>query len=451
MNVDPHSRLQLRLQNIIFVVLLIAFTGLLAYLTQQHSASFDWTQGQRNTLSKSSLDLLKTLDKPVHVTVYASESDTIRRPIQDLFGRYQRAYQKLDLQFINPETEPALVRERGITRNGEIVIQYAGRNEHIEQPTEQTVTNTLQRLARSEQRWLVFLTGHGERAPHGKANFGLSDWVKQLEQKGLRAESLNLTKTPQIPDNTAVLVISSPQVDLLAGEVDLIKQYVKKGGNLLWLSDPGPLHGLDSLAKQLGIEFLPGTIVDPTTQVFGINDPRFAIVPEYPAHAITQNFSTLTLYPQACGIKILKGTKWKTTPLMVSLPRSWSETGALTGSIKFNPGKDIKGPLTVGLALERSVKHDDKLKDQRVFVVGDGDFLSNAYLGNGGNLDLGLHIVNWLSHDDRFISIPAKTATDIRLKLTPIQEGVIAFGFLLVLPALLLGSGVMLWWKRRKR
>ena len=452
MNINPKSRLQLRLQNISFVILLVLLTGLLAYLSQQHSAEFDWTRGQRNTLAQASIELLDTLDKPIHFTVYATEAETLRKPITDLLSRYQRAYAQVSVEFINPETEPALVRERGITKNGEVVLQYAGRSEHLDRPSEQSVTNALQRLARSEQRWLVFLTGHGERAPHGKANFDLSDWVTQLEDKGLRAQTHNLAEHPQIPDNTAVLVIASPQVDLLAGEVTIIKQYVARGGNLLWLADPGSLHGLDSLAKQLGIEFLPGTIVDPTTQIFGISDPRFAIVPEYPAHAITQNFSTLTLFPQARGLKIIPGTDWQATPLLVSLKRSWAETGPLSGQIKFNAGSDIQGPLIVGAALQRTLtQKDNATLQQRVFVAGDGDFLSNAYLGNGGNLDLGLHIVNWLSHDDRFISIPAKTAMDIRLHLTPVQEGVIAFGFLLLLPLLLLGTGVTLWWQRRKR
>jgi ABC-type uncharacterized transport system involved in gliding motility auxiliary subunit len=453
MDINPKSRLQLRLQNITFVILLLLLTGLLAYVSQQHSAEFDWTRGQRNTLAQASVDLLQTLDKPIHVTVYATETETIRKPIEDLLSRYQRVYPQMEVEYVNPELEPALVRERGITTNGELVLQYAGRSQRLNRPNEQSFTNALQSLARSERRWLVFLSGHGERSPQGKANFDLSDWVSQLEDKGLRAQSHNLTEHPKIPDNTAVLVIAGPQVDLLPGEVDIIKQYVTKGGNLLWLTDPGSLHGLGSLAKQLGIEFLPGTIVDPTTRVFGISDPRFAIVPEYPAHAITQNFSTLTLYPQARGLKIIPDTdSWKATPIMVSLQRSWAETGPLSGQIEFNAGSDIKGPLIVGAALQRSLTNNKgEQVQQRVFVVGDGDFLSNAYLGNGGNLDLGLHIVNWLSHDDRLIAIPAKTAPDISLELSAVQEGMIAFGFLLLLPLLLLGTGVTLWWKRRKR
>ncbi len=84
-------------------------------------------------------------------------------------------------------------------------------------------------------------------------------------------------------------------------------------------------------------------------------------------------------------------------------------------------------------------------------VVGDGDFLSNAYLGNGGNLNLGMNIFNWLAHDDSFIAIPAKTAPDTSLNLSKIATGSIGLGFLIVLPLLLLGSGLVIWLKRRKR
>ena len=79
------------------------------------------------------------------------------------------------------------------------------------------------------------------------------------------------------------------------------------------------------------------------------------------------------------------------------------------------------------------------------------DFLSNTYLGNGGNLKLGLNIVNWLAHDDRFISIPAKTSPDLSIELTSTAKATIAFGFLILLPLLLGGTGTVIWLRRRKR
>ncbi len=84
-------------------------------------------------------------------------------------------------------------------------------------------------------------------------------------------------------------------------------------------------------------------------------------------------------------------------------------------------------------------------------IVGDADFLSNQYLGNGSNLEIGVNLVNWLSHDDRLISISPRPAPDTRLELS-MQERLFIFSFfLLVLPLGLLVSGLRIWLKRRKR
>ena len=45
----------------------------------------------------------------------------------------------------------------------------------------------------------------------------------------------------------------------------------------------------------------------------------------------------------------------------------------------------------------------------RIVVVGDSDFLSNTYLGNGANLEWGLNSLNWLSIDAVPMLIPPRT------------------------------------------
>ena len=64
-------------------------------------------------------------------------------------------------------------------------------------------------------------------------------------------------------------------------------------------------------------------------------------------------------------------------------PRGWVEMGKLDGSIAFDKARDVPGPVTIAVALERTV--GDRV--QRVVVVGNGHFLSNQFLGNGGNLE----------------------------------------------------------------
>jgi hypothetical protein len=91
------------------------------------------------------------------------------------------------------------------------------------------------------------------------------------------------------------------------------------------------------------------------------------------------------------------------------------------------------------------------LFDQRVAIIGDADFLSNRYLGNGSNLEIGVNLLNWLSHDDQLIAISPRPAPDTRLELSPQKQIAIATFFLVLMPLGLLASGLRIWLKRRRR
>jgi len=84
-------------------------------------------------------------------------------------------------------------------------------------------------------------------------------------------------------------------------------------------------------------------------------------------------------------------------------------------------------------------------------VIGDADFLTNSYLGNVGNLELGMSIVNWLSQDEAFVSIPVRTARDRTLNLGRNAQLALGLIFLALLPLVMVASGVTIWWRRRKR
>lgn len=453
MHVTPKSRLSIRLQNILFVLVFLVLIGMLAWLSTRYVYQADWTAGARNTLSPASQTLLKRLSGPLTITAYASEIQPLRKNISEMVKRYQRYKPDIRLSFVNPQTEPQRVRDLGISMDGELLLTYGARTEKLQDISEQSFTNALQKVARTDKRWLVFLSGHGERNPQGIANHDLGNWGRQLESKGFSVQTVNLAEAPQLPANTNVLVIAAPQVDLLPGEVKLIREFINKGGNLLWLSDPGPLHKLEAVAEQLGVEFKPGIIVDPNAQLFGVDNPDFAVVASYAGHPITQNFNSITLFPRAAGIDMQAPEGWQAQPFLTTLPRSWSETGELKGEIQFDAGSDSQGPLDIGVSLTREppVSASTQRTQQRVVVMGDGDFVSNMYLGNGGNLNLGLNIVNWLSHDDKLIAIGAATAPDTTLNLSRTASLMIGFGFLFVLPLALLGAGLTIWLKRRKR
>ena len=456
MEMSKKTRKQIRFQNITFMVLFLVIIGLLAGLSQRYSFDSDWTATGRNTLSDATVTLLQRMEQPVHITAFARESQLLatRKTISQVMGRYQKYKDDIQLTFINPDTSPDIVRQLGITVDGEMVIEYAGRKEHLQSIHEEAITNTLQRLMRSGEQHVVFIAGHGERHPQGKANHDLGRFVQHLKDKGIKSSTLNLNESPEIPADTAVLVIAGPQADYLKGEVKIIQDYVSNGGNLFWLHDPGKLFGLELLAKQLGVQFINGIVVDPTTQVLGISDPSFALVTRYGNHPVTRNFKFMTVFPQAAAIEhVSNDSNITATAFLNTVERSWSESGILHGVIEYNEGKDKAGPLTIGMALsiKKPGKENTEDKQQRIIVMGDGDFIANAYLGNQGNQDMGYNIINWLSHDDKFISIPVSMANDKELTFDNTSAAIAGLFFLMGLPVILLGAGVYIWLKRRKQ
>ena len=453
MEITKKTRNQIRIQSIIFIILFTAAITLLAWLSNQYKYELDWTENNKNTLSDISIKLLQQLPSPITITTFIPDGNLManRQYIKELVGKYQKHKDNITLNIINPDIAPDLVRKLKVTNYGEVVIEYEGRNEHITQLKEQTLTNTLQRLLRQGERKILFVTGHGERKPTGSANFDWNNFSDKLKIKGITTGLLRLNETPTIPD-VAAIVIASPQTDFLAGEVKLIQDYIERGGNLLWVHEPSKsLFGLEPLANLIGVNFYPGTIVDPTAQVMNVNDPSFAIITSYPSHTITRDFQYISIFPKAVAIDLSKiNSDWKVSPFLQTVPRSWSETGVLKGAIDYNAGIDIVGPLTIGLALTRKEnKENESTKNQRIVILGDGDFLSNTYLGNQGNLNIGHNIINWISNDDKFISIPSSDAVDKQLNISDLFGALIGLLFLVVLPLALLISGTLIWYKRR--
>lgn len=465
MEVTRKSRRRIRLQNTLFVVLLLAVAGVLAWLSTVYHYQADWTAAGRNTLSESSRLLLARTAGPVTLTAFVRDTPALRKGIRELVARYQRYKPDLALDFVNPDLDPARVRALGVTMEGEVIVGYQQRTEKLSELSEETLTNALQRLSRGGERWLLALTGHGERDLLGEANHDLGIWGRELTAKGIGVRSLNLAETAQVPDNTTALVIADPQISLFPGEVAAVIDYLRAGGNLLWLAEPDRDGGLASLAEYLGIRFHKGTVVDPTGRLFGIDNPTFTVITRYPAHPVTRDFNVVTLFPGSAGIETPDGAAWTAQPLLSTADNTWVESGPIAGAVRFDTGADTRGPVTIGVALTRRDSAADSAddapaaaadqpataRDQRVVVIGDGDFLANAHLGNGGNLDFGMNIVNWLASDDAFIAIPARTAEDLTLDLSDTGRLLIGGGFLLVLPVALLGAGLLIWWRRRKR
>lgn len=442
-------------QNSFFVLLFLILVFLLGFLSREYSYSQDITHSTRNTLTEGSVNVLKQMDGPVNMRVFVSQDDAYRKAINDFIARYQRTKPDITFEFINPAEEPKLAQDAGIRAEGEVIVEYQQREDRLIPPyVEQDMTNLLVRLSRSRDRAVMYLDGHGERNLLGLKNHDIGEFGAQLEKKGFKLANPDLTLAPEVPSNGAMLVIASPQVDISEIEVAKIKDYVEKGGNLLWLLDDENLRGLEPLAEYLGLQITRGVVIDLSSSQYGA-DPKVAFANTYGEHAITKNFMLRTLFPEARMIDATDSFEygWKVSRLVEVAPNGWLETGKVDANTKvtFDSKTDIPGPINIAVALEREYGK----KGQRVVVIGNGNFLANTFVGNGGNLDFGINVVNWLAGDDDLITILPKPLKDVNVVIPSdpwnrFLTMLIFFGFRLVLPIGLLVAGVLIWWKRRK-
>ncbi len=470
---------RLGFNSVLMVALFAIILGILNFLAARHNVRWDFSETKRFTLAPQTARLLRELPREVKATVFTGDQGPARLAYRDLFESYKTHTAKLTVEFVDPEKKPGLARRYAVTRPDTAVLESGKQETRITAATEQELTNALVRVTKDEKKTVYFLTGHSEHLLEDSDKEGYSFLKESLERQGYTPRSLSLYESKNIPADTSVLIMAGPQRPVSAGEQALIADYVKGGGRLIVLWDPGSRAGLEGLLAGWGLRSDDRTVLDTQTILGG--DLTMPVVNSYGPHEITQDLGKVfTMFPHARPIAFQdkQGTEWDFHPLAKSSPRSWGRPEpppAGVGQVRdFNPSKDTPGPLTLAAVVsarvgaggarvpgsagdgpppgEMDAPAKASAQDARhpaVLLVGDSDFASNAYLDFAGNSDFMLHAVAWLAEEKSLITIAPKNTAFGTFLLTAAQSNVLFSLQVLVLPGFLLATGFAVWRRRR--
>ncbi|TVQ85999.1 MAG: ABC transporter [Chromatiaceae bacterium] len=484
------QRLDRAAADLVYALLLFALLVLGGWLGSRHEQVWDWTSTRRNSLSAASEAVLARLQPGLDIRVFSAPGTPVGRAVEQLLQRYRRSRPDLRIRYVDPHLFPEQARAAEVRLHGQLLLEYQGRRETLQVLDEASLTNAIARLMLTDPPWIAVLEGHGERALHSAAGSDIGRLGQLLEQRGLRVRPLDLASQPAIPDNAGLLLLSLPTIDLFPGEAAAIRAYLKRGGNLLWLLDPpasagdsaagSPLRGLEPIADYLGIALLPGQIVDAAGAAFSQEAPTLAVLADWPDHPLGRSMTQPALFPGAVAFAVTMAPGWLLETTLGTGALSWNETGTIRGEIARDPtAGEQAGPLPLALVLSRphpatAPANPDPDRDpgagpepsadpapattdpgatpprQRVILVGDGDFLSNAHLDQGANQTLALRMVRWLLGREDLVEIPATPAAAPALQLPPARALAIRLGTLLILPLLLVGTGLLIHWQRAR-
>lgn len=454
------------------VLIVLGILVAVNYIGKKQNRRWDLTESSQFSLSDQSRNIVAKLDKPLHVMVFAQESQF--RTYRDRLQEYAYHSTQITTEYIDPDKKPSVAQQHNVQQYGTIVLQYDGRTERVTNNTEQDITNTIIKIVTGTPRKVYFTTGHGERDTGSGERDGYQVIYQALTDENYGVEKLVIVQTGEVPSDATVVVIAGPKTDFLQPEIDALKKYLEKGGKVLLLLDPRErvesptLGNLIAFAHDWGIDATDTIVVDGSGmgRLIGA-DASVPVAANYPSHPINQRFSVLTAYPLARGLVAVQGgVNGRTaSPVVESSPRSWAESdirGLLSsGDVALDEGKgDRPGPVMIAGAVAVRVnppelkpegvelKPDSDL-ESRLVIFGDSDFVSNGVIGIQGNKDMFLNTLGWLSQQENLISIRAREASDRRLTLTATQQSNIIWLSLLIVPGLVFGAGVYAWLRRR--
>lgn len=401
----------------------------LAYLLiKQFPYLSDLTQNKQRTLSQPTVELLNKVSAPIQLTLYSNNIEKMLAA-RSLVALYQQ-YHVVEFKQVNPMGADRL----------KITLDKKSQEVPLltQELTEKMLTQALFEAYQKENQWVAFLQGHGEPSPFSKQNTDFSWFTQALNNQGFKAQALSLYDTQLIPENTQLLVIANPKTELLPKERALIRNYIQKGHALLWLSGPDETPSLSPLLTDLGLEKLPGTVVeiDEKTQ----EARALSTIDNYPLHETTQTAYHPTIFPEAAAFKIRPveaQQQWQITPILTTKANAWTEKAdILTEPLQFNRQLgEVPGPLNIGFALNRPKQQGGS---QKIVIIGTAQFLNNANLVQEDNLNFALNLSTWLSRDAALITFPTPVANDLSLTFTPVQNGMREYGFKWIAPSLIL-------------
>jgi ABC-type uncharacterized transport system involved in gliding motility auxiliary subunit len=477
----------------------LGILGALNYIAYRNTKRLDLTKDRRFSLSDQTRKVLAGITEEAKITYF--QRGEIPSSVKDRLTEYQAASARLKVQYVDPWKSPGLAREYDVTSVPSLVLEYGGKRERFTNESEQEITNALIKVTREGTKTVCFVEGEGERNLDDAEGKGLSGAKAALEKSQYQTRKLFLMREKSVPADCAVLAIAGPKADVLAPGIDVVRDYVSRGGKLLVMLEPEledaqPQPNLVGLLD--GWNITPGR--DVVVDVSGLGElygtgPITPLVMEYTYHEITRDLQVMSAFHEARSMTAGTATKagLTTQDLVRTSNASWAETDlTLKEPVRMDEGKDRAGPVSLAVAATirppepevetkastegappaegedqpaegedqpaaeaKTAPDEEKAADApakpegRVVAVGDADFASNTLLGFPGNRDLFLNMVSWLAQDTDLISIRPKEPQDQRLILTGGQQLNLAWTSLILIPFSFVALGVLTWWRRR--
>lgn len=439
------------------VLAILVFLGILIlinFIFYKENIRFDLTKNKKFTLSNQTKKVLKQINQEIKIIGFFQKET--QSEAENLLKEYQAQNKKIKVEFIDPDAKPALAQKYGIERYGTLILEMGDRKQEITESSESDITSGILKLIEKEKekKKIYFLTGHGEKDIESGGDRSYTKIKHQLEKENYEVKTINLITKPEIPRDTAVLIIASPKNKILDKEKEIISNFLDKNGKVFILLDPKSEVkeevGFSDILAKWGIEVNNNLVIDPVN--YFLEDVGTIVIDKWILHKITENLPSV-FFPGVSKVSPKKDLPKDITvqTLAKTSNRSWLEANFANRNVKFDAGQDEKGPISIAVTAEKEKKDNEKKAGARLAVFGDSDFAVDAFSNILSNQDLFINTVDWLVEKEELISIRPKEQENRQVNLSGRQAKLVFYFTVIGMPLIVIVAGIAVWINRKKR
>lgn len=454
---------------IAIVLVIVILVNLLVAQIPTKYRKIDATATDIFVLSDTTKEILHNLDKDVTIYTIAQIGNE-NMYVENFVELYMKESSHIKHETVDPILNPQFIEDYGENLSqGSLMVECGTAHDGIElndmfietedSATAKTsitgidceglITSAIVRLTGDSTPKLYEVSGHEE-----------TDLTKKqgsyITRQNIDVLSFDFSKENTIPEDADMLLFNMPMKDLTDAQKEQVLQFMDDGKSVMVIMDTSRvkianrLTNFDEVMAKAGVGVEYKTVLEGDTDYWlQKNSPYFSKV-QLQKHSAT---NTCIEEERIIGVAMPDNiiltdednTDLKIEPLAQSSSTAYmKEQGSSTMS---QLAGDKTGTFTYGMAITNTATNGRMLLyTSRSFV----ESTSNTTLDEN-NMQLFVSSVRWLAGQTEDVMIPIKSLYPANLVVSQKQVAVYTVIVVVVFPALVLGYGLVIWNRRRKR
>ncbi len=459
----------------LLAIALVIIANLVVNSISSKYTQIDLSRKDIFTLTKTSKNYLKKMDKDVTIITLASAGNEYA-DLQRLLNEYKANSKHIKLETKDPVKSPDIVSKynANLTQGSLVVVcgeKYKSIDltdmiketqvdedssyKYYEYDMEGQITNAIDFVTSDVSTKAYVLMGNG------KVTLGTIE--KDIEKQNIDVEEWNIDTDGDIPEDADLLIINSATKDLTDNEYEKISAYLDRGGTMFIAEEFSKiktgtsLPNYDALLERFGMSVQHMTVLEQNSNYYYTDDEKilnFRVKPVIRKHEITQSLiddgaSLLMILPDKIDIK--EKNNVEIVPLLESSSTAYYKSKSESTYQKL--ATDPAGTYTYVAAATETMADGTKAK---MVYSGCSSMLERELVESvnstiaRNDAAFTVNCMKWLTGQKDTIYVDTKSKSYNRLVY--VHDVDVKLGYITVgVPVLILLIGGVVWYRRRKK